>query len=536
MSVKVTLMPLVLFGFVLFRMAGECFADTPAELKQAKSSIVSLINDGKYTQAQAQTQKLIADFPENPALPEALYEVADKYQWATKYEQVNSLYQQIIQNHLDSPYVGKARLGLARVAVLSLIISKNYDQAKKDFDKLLVDFSGHPDLPETIYWTAERYQWAIKYEQAKNLYAQVVQDYPDSPWAGNAKLGIARANVLLLIESQQYNRAKEPLEKLFTDFSNHHDLPEAIYWIAKKYGWLEKYVEEMAVSRRLVQNYPDSPFASKAQLAFSRAKVQSLIISQDYDRAEEALDKLITDFSNHPDFPEELYWIAGRYKWSAMYEQAQSLYRQIIQNYPDSMYANKAKLGISITDIMSLIVSHKHDKATKALDKMITDFAGHPDMPKAALDVPEPYFHEALRLEAEGLNHQAKESFRRALAMFEMVNKRFPDYAMTADTFRWIGICYRALGDYEKSTECLQKVVDNWPYSEHAWHAQFLIGCNYDELKQSKAISMSEADAKIKSVYEKLLKDYPGCPANESARNWLNLYNSEKEGSEHNEN
>lgn len=151
-----------LIGLLFFMVVAEVFAGAPAGLEQAKLSIISLIDEGmytknesKYTQAQAQAQKLLADFSQNPALPQALYEIADKYRWATKYEQVNNLYQQIIQNYPNSPYVSRAKLGLERVAVLSLIISQNYDQATKDFDKLLVDFAGHPDLSETIYWVAE---------------------------------------------------------------------------------------------------------------------------------------------------------------------------------------------------------------------------------------------------------------------------------------------------------------------------------------------------------------------------------------------
>jgi tetratricopeptide (TPR) repeat protein len=270
-------------------------------------------------------------------------------------------------------------------------------------------------------------------------------------------------------------------------------------------------------------------WTDKAKLGFARANINSLINSRNYSQAKEGFDKLVAeDFSTHEDWPATLYWIAREFGGSNLYEEEMAIYRQIVQNYPDNLYANKARLGLSRANVLSLIMSQDYNQADIAFDKMIADFAGHPDLSSAILGTAEPYYNKALRLEGEGLQGQAKECFRKALRIAEIAKDKCPNYVESADTLFWTGVCYRALGDYEKSIECCQKVVDNWPDYTNAWQAQFLIGCNYEELKTSGAVSEVEANTKAKAAYEELLKNYPGCPASESARTWLNLRNSEK--------
>ncbi len=425
---KITLVSLVLFGFLLFWIAGECFADVSAQLEQAKLGIISLIKEGHYSQAQIQTRKLLADFSQNPALPQSLYEIAAEYREENRYKEEKDVYQQIIRDYPDNPLVSRAQLGFLRAEVLSLIVS-------------------HKDT-----------------EQALN--------------------------------------------KLITDFPGHPDLPDAFYSIGKKYGWFEKYEEEMAVDQRLMRDYPDNPFANKARLCFSRAKVQSLIISQDYDRAKEALDKLIVDFSNHPDLPEELYWTANRYKYSDKYEEAQDLYRQIIKNYPDNRFANKAKLGVPVMDAMSFITSQDSNKTGEALDKLLIDFKDHPDLPKTLLFMGERCYKQELSKEGDD-PVQTKDNFEKAAKIYDRLINEFPASSPVPEACLWAGYSYRELGKHQESVRCFQKVVDDYPRYEYAWNAQYWIGECYEQMRISGALPESEATTKMEQAYQTFIEKYP---------------------------
>jgi TolA-binding protein len=85
----------------------------------------------------------------------------------------------------------------------------------------------------------------------------------------------------------------------------------------------------------------------------------------------------------------------------------------------------------------------------------------------------------------------------------------------------WAGDCYFELGKHEDSIRHFQKIVDNYPQHEYAWHAQFTIGRCYEEMEKTGVIDKSAAQAKINAAYERLLEKYPECPAAEYAFSWL---------------
>ena len=443
MSNKTHFIALVFVGLLISTASAKDFVYTSAELSKEMSNIVPLVNQGDYAQAQTLTQKLIADFSKDPELPKALSDIADRYRWADKYEEAKTIYRQIIQDYPDSPIAADARFGLARMDVLSSIWLWKFDDAKAAFDKMVTDFSNHPDFPEELYWTARKYGWSEMHEEEKAIYQQVVEKYPDSPYAVKASLGAARANV------------------------------------------------------------------------------QSLILSKDYEGAQKAVDKMVVDFANNPYLHDALYWIAERDEWAGRCENAKSLYQQIIQNYPDSSSAGKAKFGLSRVNAQSLIISGEYDSAEEAVDKLIADFAGHPDLPKAVMFIGEQCYKQGLAEGKQGLTEQAKIRYGKAAEIWENLQDKFPESSLIPEVCGWTGDCYIKLGKYEESIRCFQKVVDSYPEYKHAGHAQYMVGRGYEELKNTGVLEESIADTHIKDAYEKVVLNYPDCPAITYVNSWL---------------
>ncbi|MBN2019516.1 MAG: tetratricopeptide repeat protein [Sedimentisphaerales bacterium] len=490
---KVELIPLVLFIFVLSGMAGECFADASVELEQAKSNILSLIREDNYARARAQTHRLLTDFPKKPALTEALYSIAQQYELSDKYDDANDIYQQMMKTRPDNTWIGKAKLGVARTEVLSLIMANN-SRAKEAFDKLVKDFSGHPDLPETLYYVARRYEWADKYEDAKAVYyQQMTKGHHDSPYTGKAKLGVARTNVLSLIMSQNNVRAKKAFDKLAADFSGHPDLPDTLYWIARRYEWADKYEDAKSVYQQLTQSVSDDDpnWADRSKLGFARANILSLILSRKYDQAKDALNKLFTeDFSNHPDFPDALYWIAERYKWSGRYEDAKNFYQQIIQNYPRSSFANRAKLGISRADVQLRIRSDDSD-AKKSFDKLVADFNDHPDLPETLYWVAEKY--------------SLSDKYEEEKAVYERILQNYPDspYAGKAKLgLARANILFLILSqNYDQAKDDFNQLLAG----DFAGHPDFPATLHSIARRYEWARKYEDA----KAIYQQIIQDYP---------------------------
>jgi TolA-binding protein len=230
---RIGLIPLFPFCFFLAFIAGTGRGEptnSSTDIGQAKTHIMSLIESGDYTKAKEAVDKLADDFPDEPQLAQTLHAFTEKYEYARRFEEAKHVYQKIIQKFPNSSYANRARLGVIREDVMFFIASQNYDGAKQTLDKMVANFAGHKDLPDTLYWIAERYEWEYRFEDANRIYQQVIQRYPDSSWAAKAKLGISRAQVMSLINSQNYDLAGEALNKLSTDFTGNQDLPQTLYW------------------------------------------------------------------------------------------------------------------------------------------------------------------------------------------------------------------------------------------------------------------------------------------------------------------
>jgi TolA-binding protein len=131
---------------------------------------------------------------------------------------------------------------------------------------MIADFNDHPDLPGTLYWIADGYKWANRYEDADNIYRLAIQKIPPgSPFASNAKLGIARTEVTSLIVSEDYNQADAATEKMITDYLNNNRVADALYEIAYHYYSIGKYEKAIQYFQRLISDWPDYQYAWNAQ-------------------------------------------------------------------------------------------------------------------------------------------------------------------------------------------------------------------------------------------------------------------------------
>jgi outer membrane protein assembly factor BamD (BamD/ComL family) len=88
------------------------------------------------------------------------------------------------------------------------------------------------------------------------------------------------------------------------------------------------------------------------------------------------------------------------------------------------------------------------------------------------------------------------------------------------------GDYYCKVGKYEDSLRCFEKVTESYSDYKFAWYALFMVGRNFESMKNLGLISESEADPKIKAAYQKLVSKWPGSNNAEYAQTWLNEHNS----------
>jgi TolA-binding protein len=315
-----------------------CPADDSQQISRARDEAFRLLDADRFVEADSVVNKLVYDFKDSPDLPWAKYWIAERYERRNKFDDAQRLYQDVIQNHPVSPEAGKARLGIRRAEAMGLIASEQFDQAKNTIDRMTEDFAGNPDLPDTFYWIAERYERVSRFAEAKLGYERVAENFPQSPLAGKAKLGARRAEAMALIASKDFAKAREAIEKLTADFAGSPDLPGALYWITERYTRVDRFDEAKTVCQRIVQNYPASPYADKAKLRIAIADVMALIDAQDCDDAQKALDKVVVEYKSHPSLPVAMIIIGEKFyrnrNTADSVERAKKVFQMIIESLP----------------------------------------------------------------------------------------------------------------------------------------------------------------------------------------------------------
>jgi outer membrane protein assembly factor BamD (BamD/ComL family) len=220
---------------------------------------------------------------------------------------------------------------------------------------MVADFAGHPDLPETLYLIAQRYEWLNKYGEAKRICQQITQNHPYSPYARKAEVGIAKAEVMSLVISQDYDQAEKILNKMFADFPTHPELPYAAFSVSEKY--------------------------------FMDAK------APDYQKkAIRILEKVMYELPHSnavPGMYAEVYCCAGDcYTSMGEYQKALGCYQKIVGQWPDYKYAGHALFmeGRSYENLKNsklIPESEAKLKAKAAYEQLVEQYPSCPEISEA---------------------------------------------------------------------------------------------------------------------------------------------------------
>ena len=321
---------------------------------------------------------------------------------------------------------------------------------------------------------------------------------------------------------------------LKADFVGNSALPKMLYDIAVEYEAAKKYEKAEGIYKNITAKYPDS---GDNHCALGSQKHLVLVYSATGrdNEAKAAMDKLIKDNTGRQELVVALYDIALGYEGAGKYEQAAEIYQKILPLDQKSMRGLKAPVDIPKSQILGYIDAGDDGKVMPAVEKLIADNPGHPYLPAAVSRVAEQYQKKAAQLEVDGRIGQAKDYTRKAAGIYEIAAMRLPDstaYAKTSGIMKEFetatpkacsaaGDCYRKLDEYEKSNQCYQKLVDVYPKFISAGSTLYMMGQNYQQMGKSGLISKSEAEAKVKAVYEQLLAKYPDCKAAAGAQRWL---------------
>ncbi|MDD2688784.1 MAG: outer membrane protein assembly factor BamD [Candidatus Omnitrophica bacterium] len=262
---------------------------------------------------------------------------------------------------------------------MSFYNEKKYEDAKREFKKLIKNYPKSFEASESQYYLGLTEEAQGNLYEAYQAFQKVIDKYPFSERIQEIierEYKIAEAFIsgekrkALGLTLPVENPAIEILTKVVENSTYGPLAPKAQYKLGVVLKGLLRYYEAEDAFNKVISNYPNSEWVepSKFQIASCRAAVSR---GADYDQgaAEEAKQKFEDFVKEHPDAvltldaeknigqlrdkeAESNYNAAKFYEKQKEYDSAKIYYNDIINNYPDSPWEEKALERLKIIEKM----------------------------------------------------------------------------------------------------------------------------------------------------------------------------------------
>jgi len=320
----------------IYRTITTDYPGTDEAFQAQKNLAVLFITTGNYPAAQAEVDALIADFTGHQGLPQVIYDLANSWWYAAKFEESQKLFKYIVDSMPNSDRAMRAQ---AWVAASDMKMG-NYTAAHKEIEALITDFADDPQLTGVIYQLADEYWYSRRYEDSGRLYQSVVDRDPNSELAVWAK-GWITGLELMLGDSVS---AQQVIDAIVTDCAGQSQLVlgRILYGNANGCWYVWKYKEARELYKYIADNLPESNRFMRAKAWVAGAD----IMLGNYAAAQEKINAVITDFAQHPDLPGAVYQLADVYWDVKRYDDGNRLYQYLLDNCHQSRYTPMAQLLI----------------------------------------------------------------------------------------------------------------------------------------------------------------------------------------------
>lgn len=400
-----------------------------------------------YALSQAEILAVVGrteiNLPEPEPVPSTLFNIAKRYDGLKKREEAKNVCRLILQNYPESPYASNAQIYISKRNIISLIESKDYDEAQTQLDTLIADFNDHPDTAEALYAVAQAYSPPRKFKESEDVYKRLLQLFPDSSYAAESLFRAPKLHIFYLIQTGKNSEAMSAIDKFTADFAGHPALPGVIYWFAKEFEASKAYEQAKSIYQRAAWQYPDSSHASMSWIGFYRVEAIFLIEAGDDTAVQRIIDNLIADFKTHPELPYTILQIGEKYylksfqlenkdldaeareyrqkaiavweriteglplspttpeaycfsarSYSRMgaYEKAIECYKKVVDKWSDFKLAGQAQFLIGkyyeeLTKSGNLLESEAYDQREKAYKSVVENYPDCPEAKKAYMEL-----------------------------------------------------------------------------------------------------------------------------------------------------
>jgi len=217
---------------------------------------------------------------------------------------------------------------------------------------------------EALFWRANLDFMKGQYEEAREQLRTLVTQFPESPLIPEARLGIART----YFQEEHYEQARAEYERFLSLYPRHERVDEALYYVGLTYfRQIERPDRDQTASRRavvafrkLLSEVPDTQYRedAEAKIAVARRRLAThemdvglFYLKRDkFTGAVGRFQGVIDRYNGTGLEPMAFFYLGETYAKMEEKEKAQDAFRQLLEKYPDSLWAVVAgdRLGVKV--------------------------------------------------------------------------------------------------------------------------------------------------------------------------------------------
>ena len=488
----------------LYRTVIDNSSNTDLVLKNWGYIVLSHYLAGDNESGQIEMDKLIAEFDkyDDSELDKAIHYIAKRFQWA------NRLDVGIKIHEYNADRFGDRGLASGKFACWSMVNTLGYYGRQGDTAKINTLVSKWlPKCPDAasksfLVCAAASKQQKINLDGAVALHEQNAASYP-------GQNGAMRSNTFLAkhyITNGQYDLADSYITALRDMYKDKDSLPTELFAVVRKYMVAKQYGKVQSLCKDLGKDF----VGHKDFYVLGACNSVAKLMLGDNKGANSELQKLSSKIpadSYTGNVSYRIYQIARDYNWAGNADDALKIHKYNVELFPDH------KPVFSRLEI-ALIQIRQGDWAgvDASADELINKCAGHERLGEAVLVIGEKCIEAANDLGQKGQAEQSRLHYQQAIKIFDKLINGIPRSGAHPYVWYYKATAHEKTGDDLKAAQCFQKVVDEWPDYDKAWHAQYMVGKGYEKMADKGMVSRSIAKAKARKAFNLLKKNYPNSP------------------------
>ena len=471
---------------------------------EAMNSYERALEQAQHDLEDAQAQDARANAEQ--VLQDARFQIGLCHFKQERYDESISQFSQLLAyNDSELPYKDQVYYWIGEAS----FNQQRYTAALEAYQHLLREYPQSSVVLEVQYSAAWTYYALGQAEEALTAFEQVYQMEPRGELAADALL--QAGNNALSIE--KYTKAETLYQQIEQEFSGSRQAYQAMLRLGESYYREQQFEKAKSTLDQALSTIPDDAGLSPEQLADAYNFLGLAYLQTDSPALAIPQFEQVLELTDVPELRANmLFNIAETYYKLEEYQQAESFYSWLLEEYPEAPEAQDAQFSM-ILSYLQLGDTERYVQTSQQFLRRHNAFPQDEESENGgevgqenSSSVPEPDAnpHVPTVLYQLGEHYVIQQDYKQALKFLQHFMVKYPEHELADESLYGMAWCYLKTQDYPSAIWQFKQLLSQFPQSEHAADAYYGLGSSYFRLDDyQEAIG----------YYTTLLEKFPDFPS-----------------------